>query len=943
YNSMKKDASTASEKDMKHLDTEILNIIEQKKEDTKFLSTNPLLLEACNEKSVEPEPFNMEEENSSLYKDLYKDLYGEFERYGNTHPEVQYVYMGTASGGYILWPKDRAGLKSDFDPRLRPWYVNAVNNPGSVVFTEPYISLDYNHTVSVSTSTCIRDDSGRIAGVLSIDVNLKILSQLVNSKAIGSKGYIFLYDKNGTIITHPDAELIYKNIKDLNSNDKETFMYAIKDYGKFLDGKSTEFETSSSGKPVIVKVYTSSYTGWKMASVIAKSELLKKANDIGYAIASVVFCFIVASILVANRATKRITKPLTEMTTLMQLAGNGNLNVKSKIESTDEFGQLARSFNSMINKLYVTYEELTSVHEELIATDDELRTQYDELQQKEEALRLSDERHRLALDGSNDAIWEWNLQSNDFSCSDKWQEILGHPPREKLTLQFLISEAVHPDDVDKAAKRLDAHLTGITDFFNAEFRVKQTDGSYKWIYCRGKALRDVEDNPTKMAGSVTDISLRKESEEKMRHMAFYDSLTDFPNRTLFMKILTEELVRSNSGGEKGAVLFIDLDNFKYINDTLGHDYGDRLLQVFAEKLKTIKKSYDTLCRLGGDEFIILHPFKEDDDIEAYAEELLDIFNNTFEVQGKQTYVTASIGIALYPRDSIEANTLLKDADTAMYKAKELGKSTYSIFDNEMYLHLERKTHVEAALRTALVRKEFFLHYQPQYNIESMEISGFEALLRLNSSELGFISPAEFIPTAEDTGHIVDIGEWVLREACTRAMEWQRRGFKFGYVGINLSPVQIQQPDFLDKVRKLIEDTGINPESIELEITETFLMKSLDENMNTLHQLRDMGFKIALDDFGTGYSSLNYLRTIPIDTLKIDKSFIDDIRAGNKEEAIIESIIHMAHSMNLTVVAEGIETELQVSLLREKQCDRLQGYLFSRPLPVSEIEKLYAQK
>ena len=331
------------------------------------------------------------------------------------------------------------------------------------------------------------------------------------------------------------------------------------------------------------------------------------------------------------------------------------------------------------------------------------------------------------------------------------------------------------------------------------------------------------------------------------------------------------------------------------------------------------------------------------EVESYAKKLLDLFNKPFKIDNKQIYITASIGVALYPKDGTDTNTILKNADSAMYKAKELGKNRFALFDPEMYLKLERKTCIERILRTAIENNELSINYQPQYDAQNNEIFGFEALLRLNSKELGFISPLEFIPIAEECGYITKLSQWVLNESCKQSVKWLNAGYKFKSISINISSVDLQQPDFLENIKDILKNTSINPNIVELEITETVLMQSLDSSINILKKLMDMGIRIALDDFGTGYSSLSYLRKIPISTLKIDKSFIDNITSNKKEESIINNIIQMAHSMDLKVVAEGVETKEQLSILKERNCDYIQGYYFSKPLPASEIEKLLNKK
>jgi diguanylate cyclase (GGDEF)-like protein/PAS domain S-box-containing protein len=925
------------------VDRELLNTFDNIKKDTKLLTYNHHVMYA--DQSITGVLNKSEDYNKKKYSQnsigIEGDIYMELKRYAETHPEVSYVYVGTAWGGFVQWP-DGVPVNG-YDPRQRFWYQDALKVPDDVILTAPYISLDEKQSLIVTTSSALKDINGNIVGVVGMDIALERISDLVNKIKIGDSGYLVLYTADGTIITHPNSSLIFKNLKDLvkedDVNKRSIYRFVVESPEKLFSGEKESFETLVNNSPVLVNTYTSPSTGWKMASIVEKRELTNQANTIGFYIVIITLAIIAFAIIIADFASSKISKPLKDITSLMMEAGNGNLAVQSKINTKDEFGQLSSSFNSMINKLSISYDELTSVHEELIATDEELRAQYDELQSNEEALRNSEERYRLAVAGANDVIWEWNLETGDFFASEKWYDITGYRAAGALTYDRMIKEILHPEDVDSIVLKFQEHLEGKDDFFKAEFRIRMKRGNFKWVYCRGKALKSYDGISKKMAGSMTDISDRKKTEEKIQHMAYFDSLTDLPNRVLLMKTLKTELAKAVEENSQGALFFIDLDNFKNINDTLGHDYGDKLLIELSNKLKTFKRHDDTVFRFSGDEFIILHPFLNNESLLIYAEELLQIFSNPLQIEEKQVHITSSVGISLYPKHGTEASTLLKNADTAMYKAKELGKSTYTFYNDEMYLKLQRKTNIESVLRTAIENNEFTLLYQPQYDITHNSICGFEALLRLHSKELGFISPAEFIPIAEETGHIVDIGRWVLRAACTKAAQWRNSGFDFACMGVNISTIQIQHPGFIDMVSDIIDETGIAPHDLELEITETVLMKSLDSNIDILNDLRSMGIRIALDDFGTGYSSLNYLKKIPITTLKVDKSFIDNLCCSNKEKAIIESIIQMAHHMELKVVAEGVETTDQLEVLKSKYCDKVQGYLFSKPLPESDAERL----
>ncbi|MTK13121.1 MAG: EAL domain-containing protein [Clostridiaceae bacterium] len=430
------------------------------------------------------------------------------------------------------------------------------------------------------------------------------------------------------------------------------------------------------------------------------------------------------------------------------------------------------------------------------------------------------------------------------------------------------------------------------------------------------------------------------SEERYKHLAYYDNLTSLPNKISFLDELDKAIDYSNKTGEKGAVLFIDLDNFKRVNDTLGHHYGDRLLKVVADRLETIIDKNKSLYRLGGDEFLVLMKNVENKKtIANTCKKITNSFRSHFEIDGKQLFTTVSIGISLYPNDGLDSNLILKNADTAMYRAKDLGRNRYEFYNIEMFNEILKKSQIEKGLRNAIIKNEFQLYYQPQIDCKTRKIKGMEALLRWKSNDFGFVSPAEFIPIAEETSLILPIGRWVLKTACKQAKQWLDFGYNLGAIAVNVSIVQLQHPGFINIIKNALIDSNLPPKLLEIEITESVLMQCLDYNITILNELKRLGINISLDDFGTGYSSLNYLRILPINNLKIDKSFIDSIHLNSGDKEIADGIIQLAHKMNLNVIAEGVEWENQFQILQSLNCEMVQGYLFSRPIPADHIENL----
>lgn len=543
-----------------------------------------------------------------------------------------------------------------------------------------------------------------------------------------------------------------------------------------------------------------------------------------------------------------------------------------------------------------------------------------------QALEESEARFARALRGANDGIWDWDLGNDRLYVSERWARMLGLSRDnlgESSTSWFA---RVHPDDLPGLRQAIDAHLRGSSALLNHEYRIRQRDGSYLWVQARG-VITD-----GRMAGSQTDISQRKASEHQLNHAARHDPLTGLANRLRLDELLQQALMRQRRPGAREAgLLFIDLDRFKLINDSLGHAVGDRVLVEVAQRLLRCLRPGDHLARFGGDEFVVLlDDLASLNDAEQVAQRMLDYLHLPLHVDNRTLVVSASIGITGLITDGQAIDTL-QAADLALYRAKEAGKAQYARFSLELQAEAQRRLDLESALAQALRHEEFNLHYQPivRLDADSPRWVAVEVLLRWNRNGEA-VSPLQFIPALEESGEIVRVGDWVLRQACRQTARWQREGRHDLYCSVNLSSRQLQQPGFAGRVRQILADSGLSPCSLVLEITESLLMQDGADTLACLRELAAQGVRLALDDFGTGYSSLGYLKRYPLHILKVDRSFITRVPDDPELSAICRAIIGLGHSLGLEVVAEGVERQEHLDFLHREGCRFAQGFLFSRP-------------
>ena len=638
------------------------------------------------------------------------------------------------------------------------------------------------------------------------------------------------------------------------------------------------------------------------------SRLRRYAGMVGV----VLLASLVLALLFSSRMQRTITGPLAQLSSVARhVSVEKDYSVRATRGASDEVGFLIDSFNEMLAQIQIR---------------DEAR------RGAEESLRESEERFALAARGANDGLWDWKPSTGLMYLSPRGNQMLGYPENAKLWTFRDWEQLVHPGDKDRIRAEWYAIDRGDKEDLVTEYRMQRTDGTYIWVLARGKAVSNKSGIVVRVAGSLTDITAGKVA----------DPLTGLPNRLHFIDRLEAAIEATRDSGAPFAVLFLDLDRFKLVNDSLGHAAGDEFLVEVAGRLKSSVESFAQedpargpfiVARLGGDEFAILqHAVHSHADAVRLAERILERLSRPIHICNRQMFASVSIGIA--PGSSGDTpEDLLRNADTAMYHAKTGGRARFEVFDERMRERAIERLEIETELRRAIAARQLVVYYQPQVSIPDCRITGWEALVRWEHPVRGLIGPGEFIPIAEETDLILPLGRWVLTEACTQMAEWQRE-FKFDpplTISVNVSFKQLKGADFVEEVKHVLDETGLSPQSLRLEMTETTVMANAEATINALQRLKGLNIGLEIDDFGTGYSSLSYLSRLPFDTVKIDCSFVSKLGIEGESSEIVRAIVELARSMSMNVVAEGVETIDQLDALRVLGCSHAQGYLFSRPV------------
>ncbi|MBD2447609.1 EAL domain-containing protein [Nostoc sp. FACHB-152] len=860
------------------------------------------------------------------------------------------------AGKYHTYTTDSQGnrtkliqVSTAFDPRTRPWYTKAVK-ASKITWTEiyPYFS---SLGLAISSTQPIYGQNGNLLGVTNATLSLSQLSKFLHGLKIGRSGKTFIIERSGNlvasstneklfILNNPKAQGKHRRLSALASSDRTTRLtaqYLNKNFGNFQNIDSSQhLDFQIDGKRQFIQLLPftdGNGLDWIIVLVVPEADFMEhiEANTR----TTIVLCIatLILTTVTGIITSHWISQPISRLSTASREIANGRLDQTVIVEGIEELRVLAEAHNQMATQLQESFAEL-------LKTNQQLKAEIAERQQVEVALRLSEQRFRLAIDNIPHPFIIYDAERrlqfiNTFGVNRSGyseEALIGHTDEE-----------LFPSEVTNTYLPLLQKTVETRTIQTGECQINLPGGPFTIIVTYVPQLNE-SGEIYEILGHTYDITDRKRVEEQLVHNAYHDALTGLPNRALFIERLKYALQQAKrQENYLFAVLFIDLDRFKVINDSLGHVIGDQFLLTIASRLEVCIRPTDTSARFGGDEFtILLDPIQDVSDAIKVAQRIQQELVLPIELNGQEVFTTASIGIALSSTVAYDQpEDLLRDADTAMYQAKSLGKARYELFNSDMYASALARLQLESDLRRAIERQEFRVYYQPVVSLTSGLIVGFEALVRWQHPERGLISPTKFIPLAEETGLIVEIGYWVLNEACRQMQTWRRSDCSNSLekISVNLSVKQFSLPDLTERIGQILDSTGLESSRLVLEITESAIIENSDDATSTLTKLRDLGIELAIDDFGTGYSSLGRLYTLPISVLKIDQSFVKPMNTDKRNLDIIEIIITLAHKLGMYVNAEGVETQEQLELLTRLNCEYGQGYFFSKPLDSSAAAAL----
>ncbi len=827
------------------------------------------------------------------------------------------LYLFSAEGSLLVdWPiaPGRRGLDmTDRD------YIQGVIHKGQTTVSKPIMGRATKQPMVV-IAVPIRNAEGKLMGILGGVVNLQKsrLLEPLSTTRVGQTGYFYLVGPERLTIMHPDRTKILKPITALGMN-------PALDRALNENFEGTVEGVDSRGIKGLFSFKRLPHTGWVLAAVLPSSEALAAVNKLRLRVTLLTALSLILTIAVIMLIVRRFTRPLELLTDFLESTRTLS-HPPALVHSCKETDRLSDAFSNFVVQQKITQEKLSIATQRAEAANADLRIA---------AIAFESQEGMFITDAEN-VILRINQAFTDITGYTT-AEAVGQTPD-------LFGSGRH--DAKFFAAMYDSLQRSRA--WQGEIWNHRKNGEIHPVWLTITAVIDSEGALTHYVSTLTDISQRKAAEKEIQYLAFYDPLTRLPNRRLLIDRVQQALASSARSERTGALLFIDLDNFKMLNDTLGHDKGDLLLQQVAQRLSTCVREGDSIARIGGDEFVlVLEDLSKDTNeaatqAEAIGEKILAALYHPYDLAGHEYHNTPSIGVTLFENHKNSIDELMKHADLAMYEAKKAGGNTLRFFDPQMQATITGRAVLEKDLREALQEGQLLVYYQPQVDATG-RITGMEALVRWQHPQRGLVSPADFIPLAEETGLILPIGQWVLKTACNQLLAWATKpGRSHLTVAVNVSARQFRQPDFVEQVLAVLDRSGANPQKLKLELTESLLLENVEEVITKMTALKARGISFSLDDFGTGYSSLSYLKRLPLDQLKIDQSFVRDLLTDPNDAAIARTIVALAQSLGLSVIAEGVETEAQRDCLATQGCRAYQGYLFGRPMPLADFELLLLQ-
>jgi len=828
----------------------------------------------------------------------------------------------------------------DFDSRTRPWFIKAVEKQ-TETWSDVYI-LSTGQDLAIAASKPIYNSQNELVGVTSVDIFLSHLDNFLKGLQIGQTGQSFIMERSGYLLATSEGERMYTTEGQINrvygqesenSVIRASTQYLQQEFGDLynISGEvQTQLTIDRKSYYLEVLPFQDDYgIDWLIVIAVPRSDFL--AQNIGnthYTMTVTGFAFLIVTIL--NIFTGRwVIKPLYNLisATKALTAGDWDKSIPVNENWVQEIFDLTLAFNQMSVRL-----------KELL---NKLKLEIVERSIAQEALRSSEAELKKSQQFAHVGNWIWHVKTDKSTLSDEMYRIIGleNGSGEKDFTE-VIDTVVHPDDLDKVKGGLQSLVQGEIPL-PIEFRVVRPDGTERIVSAEASEIqRDESGAPIIITGIIIDITDRKQAEEKLLFMATHDSLTNLPNRDLFNDRLNHAIAMARRNDRKLAVLFIDLDNFKSVNDAFGHKQGDWLLRLITQRLLNCVRESDTIARIGGDEFIVLlENITDIEDTLPIAEKIIQTVAEPFKLENSEVFITSSIGISLFPNDGEDSEALLTNADRAMYKSKDEGKNNFSYYSAAMHTEVLERLELRNQLRQAIDNNELELHYQPTIDFCSEKIVTVEALLRWNHPERGLLQPGQFIVLAEESGLILPITEWVLNTACRQMKTWIDEGIPPLRVAVNFSGRDLNRTDMVSTIKGILDKTGLQPGLLTLEFTENIIFQRFTRAQEILEELKSIGVNLSIDDFGSGYSTLSQLANFSFDSLKIDRHFSENIVNSEKDRAIVSGIITIARNLGLDIIVEGVETEEQLKIYTEFGCSQHQGWYFSKALPVNEVEPL----